>query len=306
MQGVPQFTNAAMVIPGYGPHVARFSLNGIVGPQEGRNISVYIDWQNRRTMFQVEYDNIDSAQGLMRAVNDVAAIHPLAQVPDRSDAPCRRACPATGHNRDTAAHPRTHQIRHGMPSAPRDVTPDANAGLQQTARRTGQLVSAEQTTDAPVKAGKVKAEKVKTEKAKKSTHTVKQEKILYPEKGNAAIRNSKKRTYWYKSKYHKPLPKPPAGLNPRRAALYVHHHDNGKQIWLWDEVSGDESQEGDPKYDWKRVREGISHPHHSLQGHVMHVVDDGTPRWVLARSRRERLHRKKRKELVADIDLTDE
>ena len=73
-------------------------------------------------------------------------------------------------------------MRHGPPSipgAPRDVTPDANIALQQTARRTGQLASAEQSTSVPVKpekvkAEKVKAEKVKTEKVKKSTHTVKQ------------------------------------------------------------------------------------------------------------------------------------
>lgn len=137
------------------------------------------------------------------------------------------------------------------------------------------------------------------------SYLVAREKMLYPQKGDVPIRNSKKHTHFYKSEYHKPLPKPPAGLSPKRAALYVHHHKDGKQIWLWDEVAGDESEKGSRKYEWRRVREGISHPHPSLQGHVMHVLDDGTPRWVLARSRLRRLALKKR-DLVADVALTDE
>ncbi|KAI0698988.1 hypothetical protein C8T65DRAFT_660430, partial [Cerioporus squamosus] len=124
------------------------------------------------------------------------------------------------------------------------------------------------------------------------------EKILYPEKGSAIIRNSKKRTHWYKSEFHKALPRPPAGLKPRPSHLWVHHYD--------DELSGEETEDGTPKCDWKKVREGIAHPHPSLNAtHVMHVIDDGTPRWVLARSRRERLNRKK-KDLVADVDLSDD
>ncbi|RDX45868.1 hypothetical protein OH76DRAFT_1486014 [Lentinus brumalis] len=165
-------------------------------------------------------------------------------------------------------------------------------------------------TEKEVKAEKkVKTEKkVKEEKTKKSAHTVKKEKMLYPEKGSAIIRNSKKRTHWFKSVFHKALPKPPMELKPRPSHhLWVHHYDvNKKQIWMWDEVSGEESEGGTPKYDWKKVREGIAHPHPSLNAtHVMHIVDDGTPRWVLARSRRERLIRKKR-DLVPDIDISDD
>ncbi|KAI0772908.1 hypothetical protein BD413DRAFT_622494 [Trametes elegans] len=124
--------------------------------------------------------------------------------------------------------------------------------------------------------------------------------ILHPRKKQHKIRETERYTTWYSTKSRNALPRPPHILKPARGNLYVHRHRAGVQVWLYyacavpRRPAGAEAREGA----WQVVHEGVAHP--ELDGYVLHLLDDGTPRWVkeasaqtyaAARRKRERMAR---------------
>ncbi|KAI0705404.1 hypothetical protein C8Q76DRAFT_696914 [Earliella scabrosa] len=95
---------------------------------------------------------------------------------------------------------------------------------------------------------------------------------------------------------------PPSGLTRSHGTVYVHVHDNGKQIWLWNarayasgaalntgETTGRAGKGGV----WETI--GVGHAHPSLVGRVLHVDKQGRARWV-TKHYAQKLARERKKE----------
>ncbi|KAI9065202.1 hypothetical protein FKP32DRAFT_504059 [Trametes sanguinea] len=132
-------------------------------------------------------------------------------------------------------------------------------------------------------------------------------KILRPYRQSRKIRSTKSYTTWYgPTESSGPLPAPPDILSPCHAFLYVHKHARGTQVWMFHSarrtamlsssassascqgegpagVAPETRREPDAepvkgKGRWKLVYPGFPHP--DLAGYVLHLLDDGQPRWV--------------------------
>lgn len=108
---------------------------------------------------------------------------------------------------------------------------------------------------------------------------------IFPERRKHKIYGTdpEKYTVWYTSRSQKPLKSPPQGLMPKNAFLYVHTHDGGVQLWVYLKCmprQGSDLEDTTIAPHWERIQTGYEHPGRKMDSYVVHLLDNGEPRWV--------------------------
>ena len=109
----------------------------------------------------------------------------------------------------------------------------------------------------------------------KRTHSLDHRTRCVLRKGKWKIRGSDEYTYWYTSESETMIKEPPSILRPKHTQLYVHRANNTKttRIWMY---FADNGRKGAGR--WERIRRWHEHP--SMEGYVLHLLQNGEPRWV--------------------------
>ncbi|KAI0672262.1 hypothetical protein C8Q78DRAFT_990755 [Trametes maxima] len=288
--------------------VTEFSLKGLASGARPDDVLLRIDHARRTTAVTLIYSHGSNPNGDLslpfptgpgQITNDTAAPTNLARLPNRSGSPCARGCPerigSGGRTQTTVTVPipRPDRVgeedagrvpplpRRGAQAAPPVGSPAARSPERSTSQA-GSPAPAASSSTRPTASGsgsgsETSAAQPPTRPVVGTPVTVKVEKGItsaLPESLDAArpalarkrstttlrpyrhthkIRNTTRRTTWYgPSASARALAAPPDGLRPARAWLYVHRYRGGAG----------------------------TQRHPDMEGYVLHLLDNGEPRWV--------------------------
>ena len=106
---------------------------------------------------------------------------------------------------------------------------------------------------------------------------------------------------WYRTSARHAIRAPRAGLRAEHGFLYLHRHKGGLRVWMWfddaqwprdrsslsptsssssavEQREQREQRGAHASGRWERIHSGHAHP--TLEGYVLHVLEDDRPRWA--------------------------